>query len=60
MIAAWAHTNEIPVIPLGEVLQQEKMVVADIRSLYFLDGTGHLTVKGHAFCAQAIYEKFYQ
>ena len=60
VIAAWARTNGIPVIPLGEVLQQEKMAVADIRSLYFLGGTGHLTVKGHAFCAQTIYDRFYR
>lgn len=59
-IAAWARTNGIPFVSMGEYIRQKKLDVEDIRSLYFLDGTGHLTVKGHAFCAQAIYDNFYR
>jgi hypothetical protein len=59
-VTAWARTNGIPIVSMGEIIQQKKLDVDEIRSLYFSGGTGHLTVKGHALCAQAIYEKFYQ
>jgi hypothetical protein len=59
-VAAWSRANGIPVVSIAECIQTKKLDVDEIRSLYFLDGTGHLTVKGHAFCAQAIYENFYQ
>jgi hypothetical protein len=60
MIAAWARTNGIPVVSVGEYIQRKKMDVEEIRSLYFTGGSGHLTEKGHALCAQAVYEGFYQ
>jgi hypothetical protein len=59
-VTAWARARGIPVVSIGEYIQQKKLDVDEIRSLYFSGGTGHLTVKGHAFCAQAIYENFYQ
>jgi len=59
-VVGWANTNGIPIVSIGETIRQKKLDVDEIRSLYFSGGTGHLTVKGHAFCAQAIYENFYQ
>jgi hypothetical protein len=59
-VVAWARTNDIPVVSMGEVVRQKNLDVEEIRSLYFSGGTGHLTPKGHAFCAQMIYDAFYQ
>jgi hypothetical protein len=59
-VAAWARANGIPVVSMGETIRRKNLDVEEIRSLYFVGGTGHLTPKGHAFCAQAIYEGFYQ
>jgi len=59
-VADWARANGIPVVSVGEVVRQKNLDVEEIRSLYFSGGTGHLTPKGHAFCAQAIYDAFYQ
>ena len=59
-IVAWANSNDIPVVSLGDVIQQKKMDVEEIRSLYFSNGSGHLTPKGHQFCADAVYDAFYR
>ena len=59
-VANWARTNGVPVVSVGEVIRQKKLDVEEIRSLHFLNGTGHLSEKGHALCAQAIYEAFYK
>jgi hypothetical protein len=59
-VAAWARANGIPVASVGEYIRQKKMDVEEIHGLYFKDGTGHLTLKGHALCARAIYEAFYK
>jgi len=58
-ITAWAQSNGIPVVSIGQTIEQKKLSVDEIRSLYFLDGTGHLTPKGHAFIAQTVFEDFY-
>lgn len=60
VVTDWARTNGILIVSMGEQIQQKKMDVDEIRSLYYSNGTGHLTVKGHALCAQTIYENFYQ
>jgi hypothetical protein len=59
-VVNWAHTNGVPIVSMGEYIEQKKLDVDEIRSLYFLNGTGHLTPKGHALFAQQIYENFYQ
>jgi hypothetical protein len=59
-VTAWARTNGIPIVSMGEYIQRKKLDVEEIRSLCFSDGTGHLTVKGHEFYAQAVYETFYE
>jgi hypothetical protein len=59
-VTAWARTNGIPIVSMGEYIEQKKLDVDEIRSLYFLNGTGHLTPKGHALFARQIYETFYQ
>ena len=56
----FARSNSIPVLALGHHIQRQKLDVEEIRSLYLGDGTGHFSEKGHRFCAQAIYETFYQ
>jgi hypothetical protein len=59
-LAAWAAEKQIPFLSLGTLIQSKKLDVGEIRSLYFSHGTGHLTEKGHRFCADAIYEAFYK
>jgi hypothetical protein len=59
-VVAWAKANDVPILSMGEYIRQKNLDVEEIRSLYFANGTGHLTVKGHEFFAQAIYETFYE
>jgi hypothetical protein len=59
-IANWARANGIPIASVGEYIRRKKMDVEEIHGLSYKDGTGHLTPKGHALCAQAIYETFYK
>jgi len=59
-LVAFAATNQIPVLALGDAIRSKNFSVEEIRSLYFSDGVGHLTEKGHRFCAEAIYNAFYR
>jgi hypothetical protein len=59
-IAAFARSNAIPVLPLGEYIRAKRLDVETVRSLYLSGGIGHLSETGHQFCAQAIYETFYR
>ena len=59
-VVNWAQTNGVPIVSMGEYIEREKMDVAEIRGLYFSNGTGHLTEKGHALLARQIYENFYR
>lgn len=58
-IVEWANKNQIPIVSIGEIVRERNLSVDEIRSLYFSNGTGHLTPKGHALCAEAVYEHFY-
>jgi len=55
----FAATNRIPMAAVGLYLQGKHLSVEEVRSLYFSNGVGHLTEKGHQVCAEAIYEAFY-
>ncbi len=59
-VAKWADTNKIPTVSMGEIIRQKNLNVDEIQSLYFSNGTGHLTPKGHALCAQAEFDAFYK
>lgn len=59
-IAALARSNDIPVLPLGEYIRTKGLDVEAIRSLFLTGGIGHLSEKGHRFCAEAIHETFYR
>lgn len=58
-IVDWADKNQIPVVSIGEIIREKNLSVDEIRSLFFSNGTGHLTPKGHALCAEAVYDRFY-
>jgi hypothetical protein len=58
-IAEFARTHKIPVLSLGEHMRERKLDVNEIKSLYLSDGLGHLSEKGHRFCAESILQAFY-
>lgn len=58
-ITAWAGQHNVPVLPLGEWMQRQKLEVSAIRSLYFTGGSGHFTEAGHRFIAGAMAANFY-
>lgn len=58
-LAAFAQQQGIPVLPMGAYLQASGASVEEIRSLFFQDGTGHLTPAGHTAFARAVYGCFY-
>ena len=59
-IVAFAQSNGIPTLAMGDYMRQRHLDVEEIRSLYFSNGMGHLTEKGHRFYAQAVFETFYK
>jgi len=59
-IASFAATNQIPVVALGSYVQGKHLSVEEVRALYFSNGVGHLTEKGHQMYANAIYEALYR
>jgi hypothetical protein len=58
-VVDWANENQIPIVSIGEVIRQKNLSVDEIHSLYFANGSGHLTPKGHAFIAQTVFDNFY-
>lgn len=49
----------IPFLGLGAYMQAQGLTPAEVQSLYFEEGLGHLTPEGHEFVAEALYECFY-
>jgi len=58
-LAAFAHSNGIPILSLGNYIQSRNISVGQIRGLFLHNGIGHFTDKGHQLCADAVFEEFY-
>ncbi len=58
-LQTYSNENGIPVLPLGQYLQEAGLTPMDIQMLFLRDGLGHLTVKGHQTVADAIHGCFY-
>ena len=58
-IKAWAASNHVSFLPLGEWMQKQKLEPSTIRSFYFTNGSGHFSEAGHQFIAKAMAENFY-
>jgi len=58
-IAAFAHDHHIPFLSFADWLAARKTDVNDISSLYFCNGSGHFTERGHRLCAEAMNDAFY-
>jgi hypothetical protein len=55
----YALEQGIPILPLGQYLQNVGLTVDQIKALYYADGLGHFTPQGHEFVAQAVYNCFF-
>ncbi|MCB0263871.1 MAG: SGNH/GDSL hydrolase family protein [Calditrichaeota bacterium] len=56
-LSEFATSQQLTFWKTGAWLQESGMTVEDVQSLYFLDGSGHLTPKGHALFAKFIGER---
>lgn len=54
-----AEKYDIPVLPMGMYMLQNKLSVEEISNLYLDDGVGHFTPEGHTYFAEAINRCFY-
>ena len=54
-----AEKYNIPVLPMGMYMLQNKLSVEEISNLYLDNGVGHFTPEGHAYFAEAINRCFY-
>jgi hypothetical protein len=59
-LTAFARENNIQLFGLGAYIQSQRLDVEQICGFYFSNGSGHFTVDGHRFCADAIFQAFYQ
>ncbi len=58
-LQAFAENEGIPFLSMGQQMYDKNLPSDEIRTIFFSDGTGHLTPAGHQFLAEAIYECFY-
>ena len=58
-IADFAQSHEIPFLSFADWLLAKKIGANEIRGLYFNDGSGHFTERGHSLCAEAMFTTFY-
>lgn len=52
-LSDWASQRHIAFLGLGELMRKQRLSTADIRALYFSDGSGHFNESGHRFAALA-------
>jgi hypothetical protein len=50
---------DVPILPFGRYLQERGFGVDDVRALFFRDGVGLLTPRGHAVLGDAMAWRFY-
>jgi hypothetical protein len=58
-VAAFARERGIPFCSFADWLTERKTDVNDIHGLYFSNGSGHFTERGHRLCAEAMNDAFY-
>ncbi len=59
IMVEFAQNNDIPILPMTKYMYDDRLEVEYIKTLYYFNGSGHLTPEGHAYFAQAIYDYFY-
>ncbi len=59
-VTKFANEINIPILSMGKFMQDKKLDPKYIQSLYFYNGIGHLTEKGHKYFADEIYSSFYE
>jgi len=55
----WAARRNIPFLGLGDVMRAQGLTTEEIRGLYLSNGSGHFSVRGHQFAADAIRMRFF-
>lgn len=58
-VVNWANADGVPIVSIGATIEKQKIPVNQIRTLYFSNGSGHLTPKGHMLIAQTVFDTFY-
>ena len=59
-IGAFARSNGIPVLELGEYMKNKQLDVTEIQALYLSGGAGHFSEAGHRYFAGALFETFFR
>ncbi len=59
-LQTFASAENIPFLAVGQHMLDSQLSAADVKELYYSEGTGHLTPAGHQFFAQAAYDCFYR
>jgi hypothetical protein len=59
-LTTFAREKNIELFGLGAYMQSQRLDVEEIRGFYLSHGSGHFTMEGHRFCADAVYDAFYQ
>lgn len=58
-LQAFAESNDVPFLAMGEYMLGNVETAEQISHLFFNDGRGHLTPEGHALFAKATHDCFY-
>lgn len=58
-ISAFARSNGIPVLELGQYMKNKQLDVTEIQELYLSGGSGHFSEAGHRYFAGALCETFF-
>lgn len=58
-LAEIAQQEDIPMVSMGQYMYEDGLGINEINELYYLDGQGHFTPKGHEYFANAVYSCFF-
>lgn len=59
VLQRFAQEHNLPFLPMGQTMHDQRLRTEQIERFYLLGGQGHLTPEGHAYFAQAICRHFY-
>ena len=55
----FAEAHDIPILPMGKYMHEDKLTPDQIKELYLFEGRGHFSLKGHEYFTGPIFSRFY-
>ena len=55
LLVDFATEHQIPILPMGKRMQDNRLSLDQVRALYLIEGQGHFSVHGHRYFADSVH-----